>query len=61
MKNKCRSVLKKLKSFWKNADAQDLVEYALLLIDDRSGRGCHPEILQQHNQECFRTGSPRIG
>ena len=32
MKNKCIGVLKKLKNFWKNADAQDLVEYALLLL-----------------------------
>ena len=32
MKEKIRSVLKSLKDHWKNADAQDLVEYALLLV-----------------------------
>ena len=32
MKNKFSSALGRAKKFWKNADAQDLVEYALLLM-----------------------------
>jgi SWI/SNF-related matrix-associated actin-dependent regulator 1 of chromatin subfamily A len=32
MKTKMKSLLKTIKEFWKNADAQDLVEYALLLM-----------------------------
>jgi trimeric autotransporter adhesin len=32
MNKKIRGVLETVKKFWKNADAQDLVEYALLLV-----------------------------
>lgn len=32
MKTKMNNLLKKIRTFWKNADAQDLVEYALLLM-----------------------------
>jgi len=32
MKKKFRSVLERVNKYWKNADGQDLVEYALLLI-----------------------------
>ena len=53
MRNKSRNVLRKLKNFWKDADAQDLVEYALLLLMVALAVGRDPEILQRLNQECI--------